>query len=395
VSFTSSEVCVIGGGVIGLAAAAKLRDRGVDVACLERSQPGQGQSAGRTRQFRHLHAEPHLIELAVRAREGWLEWEQQFGRSLLGREGALRAGAGPAELEALRAAGIAGQELDLETAHQRFPIAALPPGRLLWDPGAGAIRADATVQALAARLGRAIQHTAVEAIAVRSDAEVELRTSSPAGVHRCAHAVVCAGAGTDRLVRPLGIEIHQDRQAHLRLSFRIRSIPPHPLPCFSDRTEAAGEVIYALSDLDDRYAVGLAAVTTYPPVADLATDLPQDIDLTAQRERIIAYVRRVLPGLDPQPVDRVLRLTTTLPEYPEDGFGIWRHGPVTALAGPNLFKFAPVIGEQLARIATQPPASQPPATRPPPATQPPAARPPPATERPVSTAPGTPAAPSR
>jgi sarcosine oxidase len=388
--FTTSEVCVIGGGVIGLAAAAKLRDRGVDVVCLERSQPGQGQSAGPTRQFRHLHAEPHLIELAVRAREGWLEWEQQFGRTLLGPEGALRAGAAPAELGALRAAGIAAQELDSERAHRRFPIAALPPGRLLWDPGAGAIRADRTVQALAAHIGPARQRADVESIAIAPRDEVVLHT--PTGVHRCAHAVVCAGAGTDRLVRPLGIEIHQDRQAHLRLSFRVRSVPPHPLPCFSDRTEAAGEVVYALSDLEDRYAVGLATVTTYPSVEDLATDLPQDVDVTTQRERIIAYVRRVLPGLDPEPVDQVLRLTTTLPEYPEDGFGIWRHGPVTALAGPNLFKFAPVIGEQLARIATKPPAPQSPATQSP-ATQSPATQPQ-ATE-PVSTAPGTPAAPSR
>ncbi|MEO6859000.1 MAG: FAD-dependent oxidoreductase [Solirubrobacteraceae bacterium] len=69
---SSSDVCVIGDGIIGLATAAALREWGVDVTCLERAQPGQGQSARRTRQFRHLHATPELIGLAVRARQGWL-----------------------------------------------------------------------------------------------------------------------------------------------------------------------------------------------------------------------------------------------------------------------------------------------------------------------------------
>ena len=140
----------------------------------------------------------------------------------------------------------------------------------------------------------------------------------------------------------------QDRQAHLRLAFRTRVAHSHPLPCFSDRSGQAGDQIYGLSDLGDRYAVGLAPVTTYPPVKDLAVDVPAGVTVTAQRDRIVAYVRLGLPGLDPEPVDAVLRLTTTLPDHPEDGFEVWRHGPVITVAGPNLFKFAPVIGERLA-----------------------------------------------
>jgi sarcosine oxidase len=160
--------------------------------------------------------------------------------------------------------------------------------------------------------------------------------------------VVCAGAGTDSLVRSLGLAVHQDRQAHLRLSFRVCDPPAGPLPCFSDRSGEAGEIVYGLSDLGDLYAVGLATVTTYPPVRDLAVDVPSAVDVSAQRRRIVDYVTRALPGLDPRPVDEVLRLTVTLPDHPEDGFNFYRQGPVLAVAGPNLFKFAPVIGEQLA-----------------------------------------------
>jgi sarcosine oxidase len=351
VGISSSEVCVIGAGIVGLATAATLCDEGVDVACYEAAQPGQGQSAGRTRQFRHLHADPGLIELAVRARVGWLDWEERYGRTLLGSEGALRAGGEPSELDALRAAGVPAERLDAHGARELFPIAALASGPLLWDPLAGAIRGADVVAALAARVGTALRRAAVRSISIRAGgASVELETS--AGVHRCARCVVCAGAGTDRLVRRLGLDVRQERQAHLRLSFRTRAAPPRPLPCFSDRRGSEPEHVYALSDLGDRYAVGLAAVTTYPAVADLAGEVPSGVNLASQRERIISYVRQALPGLDPEPVDEVLRLTTTLPDRPEDGFEIWREGPVVALAGPNLFKFAPVIGEQLARVAT-------------------------------------------
>lgn len=348
-SVSSSDVCVIGGGVIGLATAASLCDRGVDVICFERSEPGQGQSAGPTRQFRHLHRAPELIDLAVRARQGWLDWEQRFGR-LLGSEGAVRAGGTPGQLDALRAAGVPAVELDAERAGGRFPIAAPTARTLLWDPLAGAIRANDTVTTLANCVGSRLRRAEVTSIAVDADGEsVEVCTT--AGVHRSAPCVVCAGAGTDRLVRPLGLDVHQARQAHLRLAFAARVTRLEPLPCFSDRSGVFGELVYALSDRDGRYAVGLAEVTTYPPVEDLAADVPAAVDVSAQRARIIAYVRRALPGLDPEPVDEVLRLTTTLPDHPEDGFKVWRRGPIAAVAGPNLFKFAPVLGERLAQAA--------------------------------------------
>ena len=158
--------------------------------------------------------------------------------------------------------------------------------------------------------------------------------------------------GTDRLVRPLGLDVRQERQAHLRLAFRARALPGQPPPCFSDRRDTSPEVVYGLSDLGDRYAVGLATVTVYPAVEDLATDVPAGADVSNQRARILSYVCEVLPGLDPEPVDAVLRLTSTLPKYPDDGFELCREGPVIALAGPNIFKFAPVIGERLAAEVT-------------------------------------------
>src|SRR5262249_20215284 len=163
--------------------------------------PGDGQSAGRTRQFRHLHAEAELVALAVRAREGWRQWEERFERTLVGDEGALRAGANVDELERLRAAGVPAEAVDSDTASGLFPIAAPLHSMLLFDPRAGAIRASETIETLAGALGARLRRSDVTAVALAPGGSVQLETTE--GPHRCEHCIVCAGAGTDRLVRPL------------------------------------------------------------------------------------------------------------------------------------------------------------------------------------------------
>ena len=88
----TADAIVIGAGVIGLAVADALRQAGDDVRVLERAAPGSGQSAGRTRIFRHAHADRALVAFAVEARRGWTAWEERFGRTLLGTDGVLVLG---------------------------------------------------------------------------------------------------------------------------------------------------------------------------------------------------------------------------------------------------------------------------------------------------------------
>ena len=95
-----------------------------------------------------------------------------------------------------------------------------------------------------------------------------------------------------------------------------------------------GETVYAAPMPDGlHYAIGLGGEEE-PPVEEALT-------------RLTAYVERGMPGLDPQPSSVRLCQTSVLPWSP-DAFAVWRTGNINVLAGANLFKFGPLLGELLA-----------------------------------------------
>jgi sarcosine oxidase len=123
------------------------------------------------------------------------------------------------------------------------------------------------------------------------------------------------------------------------------------MPVWGDRSGRFGERAYGTPEGPDRYAVGLGA-TTAPLDAGDAEALPSGaVDVRAARGRLVAYVRAAFPGLDPQPVDGVLRMITPLAGPDEDRFGLWTRDGVLAFAGHNLFKHAPSLAELLAGAA--------------------------------------------
>jgi sarcosine oxidase len=345
----SVDIAVVGAGIMGLATAEALALRGARVARIDAGAPGHAQSAGAARGFRHLHADPALMRLAVESRAAWRALEARTGTELLERGGMLRLGADvEPEIAALRAVGVDARVVGADEAAARFPALAPEAGPLLLDPDAGAVRAHAAVRALAARIGDALVRARVTAIEPAADG---VRVVATAGTIACARCVVCAGAGTEHLVAPLGIALDRERRAAFRLTFRMRTPPAGPAPVWSDRSERFGERAYGAPEGPDRYAVGLIATSTPLASADVETLPASAADVRAARRRLIAYVRAAMPGLDPQPVDAVLRLITPLRGPDEDRFGLWQRDGVLAFAGHNLFKHAPRLGEMLADAA--------------------------------------------
>jgi sarcosine oxidase len=349
VSAIEVDVAVVGAGIVGLAATDALLRRGASVVCLDAGAPGHGQSAGVARGFRHFHTDPALMRLAVRSRAGWRRLEERAGVELLERGGMVRLGADvEPEIAALREIGVEARVLDPGEAQARMPWLAPEAGPLLLDPDAGALRARAAIAALTALAGDTLRLARVDAIEA-APRGVRLRTA--AGEVRCTRCLVCAGAGTERLVAPLGIAIARERRAAFRLTFSARPPAARPAPVWSDRSGRFGAGAYGAPEGPDRYAVGLVAALPAVEGPDAEGVPAAAVDMRAARRRLVAYVRAALPGLDPDPVDGVLRLIAPLRGPDEDALGLWARDGVLAFAGHNLFKHAPALGDLLAAAA--------------------------------------------
>ncbi|MFI7481495.1 NAD(P)/FAD-dependent oxidoreductase [Kocuria sp. M1R5S2] len=349
-----SRVAVVGAGIVGLAAAHALRARGADVTLCEPGPPGGGQSAGRSRIFRHAHDDPRLVALVARSRSLWREWEHEFGVELVSRDGAVAIGDGVEDkLRTLEPFdGIPVRRLDPGELHDRLPLLAGYEGPAMLDVDGGAIRTVAAVGALVSRLEGTMLREHVISVGRRTSGGVEVRTGTTARTFD--HVVLCAGRGTAALARGAGIDVPVALGAHVRLTFATRATPARGgtaaagLPTFQDGSGTFGETgAYGAPDPDGRhFSVGLSADTDAAPDGALA----DPSELAALADRTVDYVRRALPGLEPAPVDHVHCWVTRLP-WGDDGVGIWSADGITALAGHNLFKQAPVLGEALAGTA--------------------------------------------
>lgn len=346
-SADNPSVAVIGGGIIGLCTAYALLERGAEVRLYEPGLPGNGQSGGESRIFRHAHDDQRLVSFAAEARGIWAEWEPELGVELVSADGVIAIGeAVPGRLELIDAVGgIDAGPLDAGGIAERLPIFAGYDGPAMLDSGGGAIRVRAAVEALTKRLGSDLIPD--EVISVRPDGDgVEVRTGGASD--RFDAAVVCAGRETARIARSNGEALPVELAAHLRATFRLRGEAPDRLPCFQDGSGAFGETgIYAAPlPGNELYAVGLAGtigVNEDGSVRDPA-------ELAELERRASTYVEHAFPGLDPAPVELRHCWVTTLP-WGEDGVAAWQRGPIIFVAGHNLFKQAPRLGRSLAASA--------------------------------------------
>jgi sarcosine oxidase len=339
----TAEVGVVGGGVVGLSTTLALQNAGIDARCFERAHPGQGQSAGETRLFRHRHDDERLISLAVAARRGWLEWEARASAELLGREGVLRFGDDvDLAFSRLRRSGVAVELLCPSEQTAVMPGLVSPAQRALFESTAGAIRARRVIELLVRWVDRRLVQAEVFGIErVRSS----LRLHTSGGTWDLERLVLCAGISTPALARRLGIEIPIVVRCHPRASFKKRQSSQR-LAGLQDSSGTHGELVYGAPRADSGlYVVGLVG-----PDSDASCDQATGIlssDIASLVRRIQIYVSRALGGLLPEVASLRLCHTTKLGDD-KDAFAVWAADDVAAIAGNNLFKFAPALGRVLA-----------------------------------------------
>jgi sarcosine oxidase len=341
------RVAVVGAGIVGLCAARALRERGAEVRVYERGEPGAGQSAGESRLFRHGHDDERMVEMAKRSRAIWTEWGEELGAELVSADGVLALGESALErLEILERVGAVGaRRVGAAEVAEALPILAGYDGPAVLDADGGAIRTTTAIDRLAAALGEDL--VADEVISLRPTARgVELRSGTELAEFDA--AVVCAGRGTAALARTVGMALPVDLAAHVRATFAVTGDPPPRLACLQDSSGEFPETgVYAAPEPGNgRYSVGLSETLEASEDGGLAD--PEAF--AALGERAVDYVRAALPGLDADPVGIVHCWVTELP-WSEDGLGVWASDGIAFAAGHNLFKMAPALGRELARIA--------------------------------------------
>ncbi|MCQ6269602.1 FAD-dependent oxidoreductase [Pseudarthrobacter sp. R1] len=359
----SSDYVVVGAGLAGAATAWQLAARGHQVTILERNVPAShdGSSHGSARIFRYAYPDPFYTRAVLESKALWDGLAQDTDTALISPAGAVDYG--PERNPRLLASVLSGEGIEHELlsaseARARWPQLAFDT-EVLWHPGAGVIDAETAVNAMVA-------------LAVRNGAEVltgwTLRSierqgagyrlfSSTGQTFDAGNVVISAGGWLPGLLGQLSlpsgfvaglpeITVRQEQAFH----FRYRD------------PESAGQWPTFIHKAADIQAYGLPGgrdagfagqkVAEYNGGKFIPSAAKQTGEVDpANRRRVVDYVQRYLPGLDPEPYAETTCLFTNTPH---EDFLIDRIDNLTVLSpcSGHGAKFAPLIGQWAAGLVT-------------------------------------------
>lgn len=349
------DAIVVGAGLMGSAASWSLARRGRAVLLVERHTPANphGSSHGSARIVRRAYSDPLYTQLTGQAFELWRELELQSGAKLLRMLGGLDFGA-PRDIdrvaECLAAHRVAHEVMPAGEAEQRWPGMSFA-GSVVFHPQAGTVDAARAVEILvreAVRAGaRALFNT--EVVRVRpgaGGAEVELA----GGVRIAAASVVLAAGGwieplLGGLVRLPPLAVTQQQVFHVPR--RDPGAEPWPSVIHHDAQ------IYHLAGGRDGGPAEDRKIAEHRHGTPTSASGRSGIVATESRARIVEYVKRWLPGLDPTPGRETTCLYTSTPS---EDFVLSRVGALVVCSpcSGHGAKFAPLIGELTADLVTAP-----------------------------------------
>ena len=341
---------IVGGGVMGTAAARALASRGRAVLLLERFTFGHanGSSGGSTRNFRLTYHDPVYVRMARQALERWRRLESDAGLELLRDVGGLDVGeATDASADALRAAGESFDRPTAAEVAERWPLLRFEEGSAFLYQAEGAIlRADEAIGAQV-RLARAAgaelrERTVVDTIRPLDDG-VELLTSDEE-VIRAPVAIVAAGAWAAPMLGGAGVNLPLRPTLEQSTHFVMEGLS---LPTIIDWDAAPSQPPYLVPNPFQPGEFKAGSHLSGPVIALDARSFDPDPHREASTIDWVGERLASPPGL--------LRTETCLyTTTPDEDFVLDRIGPLV-IGSPctgHGFKFAPLIGEVLADLAT-------------------------------------------
>jgi sarcosine oxidase len=331
------SVAVVGAGIHGLATARALARRDVPVTIYEQFEVDhtRGSSHGASRIFRLSYPEVEWVRLAQQALPLWRELEAESGERLLELNGILEFVRGPEEgsRRALEELGAAVEVLDADEVVRRFPMVAPAEDTAVFQADAGIVlAANARHAFLAAARERGARLAEGRRVGSLDELDEEV-------------VVVTAGAWAKGLLADAGIDLPVVPTSETVCYFRLES--ERPVPSVVDfKPGRRGHGTYALADPVHGLKLGI-----HQSGQPLDPDDPPGPDAELV-ELMREAVRRYFPTADDEPaqVDTCLYTNTD-----DERFVLERHGRVvvgSACSGHG-FKFAPVVGERLADLATR------------------------------------------
>lgn len=354
------NVCIVGAGIFGMAAALELRNRGHDVTLIERGEiPNPEASSTDVSKVirRTMYPNETYVELVTRAAAQWRKWHDRTSRSIYFQNGKLivardlesdhEAHAG---WETLSRMTTEVYELTAGQVRERFPqFTVSDEDRLFFDPWAGFLRSG---QALAdlATLAREAGVTVLENTLVTAVEETGGRARVRTGTGWMAfdRAVVAAGPWVAELLPAMKKRVRITRQ---QMAFFA---PDDPAPFERSRFPvwsilSPGNLWYGFPYLHE----GFVKVAEDSKLDDAEVDVSRDPTpefLTWARE----FVARRIPGLSAaQLVGGRSCLYTNMADMADEAFVIdWAQGYERVLiAGCGCghgFKFGGAIGPVIA-----------------------------------------------
>ena len=365
-----AAVVIIGGGMAGLSCASALAREGVrDVVLLEAKTLAHAgaSSFGESRMFREMYSDPVLCQLAQEANRLWRQEEDRCPETLRATHGLLFYGESweeetiegsiPGARRVMDAQGIPYEALSSAQIAERFPLKPRADFTGLFEPTAGAVRSDRVI-AHWIRTARGAGHRLIEHCPVQAVDPASGRVSLESGeTIEAAQVVVACGIWSQLLLAPHGLapklEVWPMLWAHYTVDPALADRYPQWF-CFQQERGDDGGLYYGfpvLSQTADgrpRIKAGIDWAPRELRVAEpnaMVTEPP-----TRLVELLDAFLFNELKGVQ----ERVETVISPYSMASDVNFVLDRLGPRLSLfsgGSGQAFKFAPLIGTSLARLA--------------------------------------------
>jgi monomeric sarcosine oxidase len=351
-----ADVVIIGAGLAGSAAAWAVARRGRSVVVLEAFQAGhrRGSSHGSARIFRRAYPDPLYVRLTGQAQRLWRQLADQAGEELVRTTGELDYGPAREQekiYDILSGFGVPAELLPAAAAAERWPQLAFGTDPVMFHPDGGVIdaeRAMAAMGRLAGVRGAQIYYDSPVSSIETGDAGAVVHTADRSW--RAPAVVVAAGAWLEPLLggqlRLPSLVVGQQQAFH----FAPMAQPgdgAQPWPAFIRHDEVP---MYGLLAGRDGEVPGAIKIGEHGHGTVTTADQRDGVVDPAARDRVRAFVRHWLRGLDPEPVGEVTCLYTVTAS---EDFILDRQGPfvICSACSGHGAKFAPLTGEFAAELA--------------------------------------------